>query len=260
MSADEKKICAYNQNGFCKFRNKCFNKHLDLTCDLIECTDSLCRSNKRHPRECKKFLENRTCHFNERCAFKHSGSTHENNQHELIKVLCGMSVNQQNEIIHMKEEITTLKSIIEQIDIENSIKVLKQEISLLHTENKNLEQRISDIEEESEDESEDETDLDNVQEKLTCKFKCEMCDFQSQKEITLAKHINTKHAVSTKLGPETYEYNWNVIENIEPAVDKFPCEKCDKLFKDFHIRQIHFKEVHCMKGPNCAFGFCNCFL
>ena len=58
---------------------------------------------KDTPKECKKFLENRTSHFHERCAFRHSGSTNENNQHELIKVLCGMSVNQQNEIIIMKE-------------------------------------------------------------------------------------------------------------------------------------------------------------
>ena len=110
------------------------------------------------------------------------GQCDENNQHELIKVMWGMSVNQQNEISIMKEEIKSLKSIIEQIDIENSRKVLKQEISLLHTENKNLEKRISDIEEESEDESQDETDFDNVQEEMTCKFKCEMCDFQSQKK------------------------------------------------------------------------------
>ena len=161
--------------------------------------------------------------------------------------MCGMSVSQQNEIFIMKEEIKTLKSILEQIDMENSIKVLKQEISLLHTENKNLEQRIFDIEEESEDESEDETDFDNVQEKMTSKFKYEMCDVQSQREITLVKHINTKHAGSTKLGPETYEYNSCVIKNIEPAV-AFPCEKCDKIFKDFHIRQIHFKEVHYMNS------------
>ena len=50
------------------------------------------------------------------------------------------------------------------------------------------------------------------------------------------------------------------IENIEPAVAKFRNKKCDKLLKDFHINQIDFKEVHCMKGPNCVFGFCNCFL
>ena len=97
-------------------------------------------------------------------------------------------------------------------------------------------------------------------EKLFGKFKCEICDIQSQKEITLVKHINTKHAVSAKLGPASCEYNRNVIENIEPAVAKFPCDKCDKLFNDFYIKPIHFKEVHCMKGPNCVFGFCNCFL
>ena len=55
-----------------------------------------------------------------------------------------------------------------------------------------------------------------------------MCDFQSQKEITLVKHINTKHGVSKKIGPETYEYNRNVIENIE---HKFPCEKCENFSK-----------------------------
>ena len=143
--------------------------------------------------------------------------------------------------------------------MENSIKELKQEISLLHTEKQNLEKRICDVEEESESESEDGTDFVNVQEK-NIKFKCEMCDIQSQKEITLVKHINTKHAVSVKLGPASCEYNRNVIESIEPAVAKFPCDKCDKLFIDFHITQIHFQEVHCMKGPNCVFGFFNCFL
>ena len=57
-----------------------------------------------------------------------------------------------------------------------------------------------------------------------------MCDFQSQKEITLVKHINTKRTVSTKLGPETYEHNRNVIGVIEPAAANFHCEKCEKTF------------------------------
>ena len=48
-----------------------------------------------------------------------------------------------------------------------------------------------------------------------------MCDLQSQKGITLVEHVNTKHAVSTKVGPETYEYNRNVTENIEPVEAKF---------------------------------------
>ena len=39
-----------------------------------------------------------------------------------------------------------------------------------------------------------------------------------KKKISVSSSVNTKHAVSAKLGPASCEYNKNVIENIEPAV------------------------------------------
>ena len=71
MSPDEQKICIFNQTGFCKFKDECLNKHLDQVCEQSDCTDDVCKSLKRHPKPCKKFMNSKYCYNNENCADTH---------------------------------------------------------------------------------------------------------------------------------------------------------------------------------------------
>ena len=111
MSPDEQKICIFNQTGFCKFKDECLNKHLDQVCEQSDCTDDVCKSLKRHPKPCKKFMNSKYCYYNESCAYKHELPKTENSQHEIIKVMCEFTVSQQKDIIMLKQELNSVKSI-----------------------------------------------------------------------------------------------------------------------------------------------------
>ena len=96
MSNEEQKICHYNQSGFCKYKEKCLNKHLNQTCHQTGCKDSVCRSEKRHPKECKKFQKYKNGDFNEKCAYLHVHTNAGNYQHELNIVMCEVAAKHKN--------------------------------------------------------------------------------------------------------------------------------------------------------------------
>ena len=148
MSPEEQQICIYNQTGFCKFREKCFNKQIDQICEQSECRDHVCKSYKRHPKPCKKFSSCRYCYYNESCAYKHEVHRTENSQREPIKSMVEVSVGQQKDIVILKEELRNVKSLFEHNDYIRSIDILKEEISLLKKENRDIKQKLHYMEEE----------------------------------------------------------------------------------------------------------------
>ena len=66
-------ICLHNKFGFCKHGDRCWKEHVSEICKTSECDASECQ--KRHPRECKYFLEYRRCKFGDFCAFAHTVKT-----------------------------------------------------------------------------------------------------------------------------------------------------------------------------------------
>ena len=65
-------ICRHNQAGFCKFGEKCRNRHIDEICGSDKCDDEDCIL--RHPMACRFFSLNGICKFGSGCAYLHKES------------------------------------------------------------------------------------------------------------------------------------------------------------------------------------------
>ena len=98
-------VCKYNQNGFCKFGEKCRKRHESETCKYKnQCHHKECT--KRHPKMCRNFVKYGNCRWNSDCAYKHETKRIPTHVEELEK-----------EIEHMKKEINLLR--------ENMIEIMK---------------------------------------------------------------------------------------------------------------------------------------
>ena len=76
-------VCHYNKFGFCKYKERCMQIHIDDPCDDFDCDAKMC--NRRHPRECKYFRYYKRCKFDP-CKFTHIDKMSENlNQIRKIK-------------------------------------------------------------------------------------------------------------------------------------------------------------------------------
>ena len=60
-------ICRHNQRGFCKFGERCRNRHINEICVQENCEG--CKL--RHPPRCKYFVLNGACMFGVKCAYIH---------------------------------------------------------------------------------------------------------------------------------------------------------------------------------------------
>ena len=95
----EDQVCLYFKYGYCKYKNKCKREHMKETCqDLNHCKDQrIC--NKRHPRVCKMYVEDRICRLRNDCAYHHPLEKEE-------------LTFDNKEINDLKEKVDTLKFIV----------------------------------------------------------------------------------------------------------------------------------------------------
>lgn len=130
MSEEVKRKCSYYNSGYCKFSRQakgCRFIHPEENCKLTKCRDKLCP--KRHPKACKFRDE---CRYQTRCCYRH-------NERYTNK-------GDDKEVIELKAEIKSLKSQINTITEENSVKfnnlvkVHLTEIKELRLENQSLKQ------------------------------------------------------------------------------------------------------------------------
>ena len=60
----------HQKYGFCKYKESCTKKHLNE-----ECKDLTCKSkgscDKRHPKLCKRYTQEKSCPFGETCGYLH---------------------------------------------------------------------------------------------------------------------------------------------------------------------------------------------
>ena len=86
-------------------------------------------------------------------------------------------------------------------------------------------------------------------------FKCEMCDYQSKKKITLMKHVNTKHVKTNtnsekkkgKVEPKKSENREKeaICENCES------CESCD-YFNNCERCELCRKVMYAWAAEQCG--------
>ena len=167
------KVCKYNQTGFCKFKEHCRNRHEAEICGNSKCEKMECE--KRHPRPCKFYLLYNFCKFGDNCAYRHEE----------------------------REDKTFMK------DLKNRLEVAEERI-------KCLEKQILQIGVEKETQTDDGEEKEICQ-KITVEassnkisdgsFKCELCDFTSNRKNGLGIHMSQRH---------------KAIEQLDGAADDVP--------------------------------------
>ena len=183
------------------------------------------------------------CKF-EKCAYTHDSDSRKNINNEELK----------NEVAELKKSV---KKLSENSQSEARIKTLEEEVKILKLEIKRLfaftkkvrkiNEDVSDVKiqkETTEEKIPEETPGEQIQEetpdKQICeevsepsektKFKCDLCGSHFKKEITLKKHMNTKHdpnfcPSNKKIGEENFGFALNVRPGKEAAKEALSKEK-----------------------------------
>ena len=214
MSAEVPSVCKYYQNGYCKFNLHCRNKHEHKVCDKInDCRDKTCQ--ERHPKLCRGFSKYKTCRHEENCAYMHREDP--NPQSKIIEAMTMLLMKHEKDIVNLVEEVKALKLSNEKITAEVSQKGDKYTKTMEKTKSK------KDLEKDEALEAEE-------------MFKCEKCNYRCRKEITLNKHMNTKH-VNKNSDIVTIQLE-ETLKPTKPAEEfqklkennKFFCDECDYDF------------------------------
>ena len=214
-------ICKFNKFGFCKFGNKCFRKHENKECEIINCDIESC--SLRHPKKCRFYFEFKYCKFGTFCRYKHEKSSNEvsseieNLKHtiECLKKEIAKKDKEINikdiEIIKLKDKNRDLEK--ENEDLKQTVQELKVDLEaknntmaendMLHLD---IMERVRDKygycsdDEESEYESDEEKRASNryifrlkKAEELRKDLKCDVCQFTTKSEAGLKSHKTKKH-------------------------------------------------------------------
>jgi hypothetical protein len=141
----------------------------------------------RHPKMCKRIVIEGLCHFGNRCAYNHrrtstSQCKFTNDAHQDVQKLKDEVVSMKNfiqSLLHIRKETHKLKKSVEDI---------KNELNLLAATNVAIQEKIDYLEKDSDEESTSVDDKMSYEENKCCK-----CEFVGNTEVSLKKHMNTKH-------------------------------------------------------------------
>ena len=250
-------LCKINKFGYCKFGDKCRNRHNNIACSDNKCKVFNCE--KRHPKICKFMREFGRCKFTTGCAFDHKkvnaiADKIDENATKIKKLelkLAGLGRSSQDTPDHELAKSVEIKIEAFQCKIETLQKALHEKDSQISA----LELRVEEIEKKSKEEKKSTgkkvKDLENVlkisQQKRneTVKdddqeiFECEKCDFKTTSKSGLKTHTKRKHTEITQ--------------------DKFPrkCDMCELTFENAkelkrHMKTHSYQELR-YKCEDCAF-------
>ena len=179
-------VCRYFKFGFCKYLEKCRFPHVKEICESQECDVKSCTL--RHPRICSYYRDYNRCKFGEWCCFKHA-ETNEISDKEIVN-----RINNLEKLIAEKNEVISI--------LENKIKLIEKKVGLdMESVNENTE-NFSDKEE--------------VRRETVEKYKCDLCEYESNSKRGVHIHKKKKH-------------------------EKFECDLCNKTFETEIERNIHRK-------------------
>ena len=180
MVGEKELVCHYNQTGFCKYRDKCKNKHVNDTCADGNCSTKQCL--KRHPKDCRKYKSNTGCSFNRECAYKHDTENDSTNQDEINKAVANVTIKHENEIKVLKAKMDKLKKTIETMDVNIKSLLKKMEYNADGPNNMKIAEKSPEIITVNKEV--------NNEELWLC---CPDCEYKCETENTMMKHMNTKH-------------------------------------------------------------------
>ena len=212
-------ICKFNQTGFCKFKEHCRKKHENEICENInECTKQKCT--KRHPKVCKNYTKYNKCRFNDVCAYYHEKEG--NIQEELNEQFKLAMLKHERDIQELNKEVTNMKHIIHTLTLELA-KCSQKHVSIVETVEKD-EKKSSTVPSSSSSQQE---------------FQCDQCDYTCVKDITLKKHVNTKHQIVKKTCEKGHE---SVVKA------KFNCDECSFICNTKKLLKKHKSKEHNQKS------------
>ena len=248
-------ICKFNQRGFCKFGIRCNKYHENDKCLDRRCTGSECK--KRHPKVCRYFAEYNFCKFDNDCAFSHVKTV----KIKEIELALEDLKNMKAEIDVLKNSFKSLSAIKQEGKVlKRVIDNLKEETKHLREQNTEITNRIKEIEEDLEDESDEESNNESEtihtphipfeglfpcnhcgshfgvrkqfeahmkihEGQITSNmgFKCKDCDYICENELTMKKHMNTRHPVNPE-GSENIPTKSGSDQELESLDDMFQIE------------------------------------
>ena len=221
LLSDVKDLCLHNQKGFCKFGARCHQKHENEICqNRSECTSNNCR--KRHPRLCRYYCQFGHCKFGQGCAYSHKMERKCLKLEELEKEV----KNDKEKLEKLEKEVKELKEDKDRMKRELTLKFEKEmngSKDALNSMKLAMEKQVGELKDEmnemkqmfgklyklfqsreakrTENKTEKEKENEEASEKdegKSCKeakerFKCDMCEYETNKKVTLKKHMNTKH-------------------------------------------------------------------
>ena len=112
---ENKKLCKFQNVGYCKYSDKCRFRHVSVTCKDAKCLGKGC--DKRHPKRCKFHFLKKNCKFAETCCYSHSYSDNKNN--ELLEKL-------KVDLENMKQKNKELEAI--NVELDKANKALKKDV------------------------------------------------------------------------------------------------------------------------------------
>ena len=195
----EGEVCQYNKFGYCRYKKDCKRIHFTSECNNLPKCKNVQNCNKRHPKGCKR-LAGGSCRFGTDCAYNHQEQPKMHTQcanNEKVTVL-------ENKLKEMSMKITIL---------ETELKVIK--------ENKNIRENLEVKEKKYY------IEIDGYSEaptKSSTTFKCIKCDYVSKTDVSLKKHVNTKHAPKKDKPSNKEAYETQDIDGVE---DLFQIEIVD---------------------------------
>lgn len=248
-------VCKYHQLGFCKYGDQCHEHHINEICSKEICTNKDCR--QRHPRTCRYYIRN-MCKYKEKCAYKHQKLEN----HEEIQ-------NLEEEIGILKIEIEKLSNITAGLaDKLKSVESTNRELSDVQENVKHLSHNMSEMMvkmvhlEENSSNGSFKKDKQKVDKRY---FNCDKCEFISTSNMSLKKHIHTKHPIiPTEMQPEDerscyicgemVQNAWDFLKHLEEHQERkerlFNCKLCSftSIF-DADIRDHMINHVENVLNP-----------
>ena len=234
-------ICKYYKFGYCKLKDQCGKYHIQEECKEGSKCEHISTCPLRHPKMCKRIMMDNHCGF-KKCAYNHKRSsdyqnTEINTLHEEVKMM-------KTEIDALKIDLKSVLAVQAEIKcLKGSVGGIKEEIQQLKCINKDIIERIKQVEEEINDDTDDECESDNdinlcyssaklihkesVQNKGQT-YKCNKCDFAGHTEVSFKKHMNTKHPLQNNVESEVKSMNKDcTLEGFEGIEDLFQIEVLD---------------------------------
>ena len=192
------------------------------------------------------------CKFGKGCSYVHRENVNKGEINELTE-----------ELKNIKAEMNVLKNTVNLLNdikkegnvIKNMIRSLTEDIEQIKVENVKIYQKIKALEEEFDDCSSEDSFSHEVGEdeetilKKGMQMKCSTCEFWCEREITMRKHINTKHLKEdTKYESTKYDFmidkdDMFQIEIVEGNM-VYACNVCDEGYDSIEEVNNHIAHMH----------------